>query len=149
MVTKAPVNSEAKDMASVTFFKITWHVKASGPLCYLRQAVWRHFYGFIVNFFYVWNLATFCFNCLGDNCSAFFLWNFSSVLWNRKLHQTFLSAWDWLENNWIFLFWVNCPFKSEIFQLHKHFNKLYIFELFKEILAINICVLPAFKLLTG
>ncbi len=30
-------------MASVTFFKTTWHVESSGHLDYFGQEVWRHF----------------------------------------------------------------------------------------------------------
>ncbi len=37
------VNSVAKNMTSMTFFKTTWHVEVSGYLGYLRWAVWRHF----------------------------------------------------------------------------------------------------------
>ncbi len=37
------VNSEAKNMASVMFFKTMWLVKASGHFDYFRQAVPRQF----------------------------------------------------------------------------------------------------------
>ncbi len=42
------VNSEAKNMTSVMFFKSTRQVKASGHLDYFRRAVWRHFIVFVV-----------------------------------------------------------------------------------------------------
>ncbi len=37
------MNSEAKNMVSLMFFKTTWHVEASGHLDYFGQAVWVHF----------------------------------------------------------------------------------------------------------
>ncbi len=40
---QATVNSETKNMASVTFFKTAWHVEASGLLDYFRQVAWMHF----------------------------------------------------------------------------------------------------------
>ncbi len=84
------VNSGTENTASVTFFKTTWHVEASGHLLYFGRAVWIHFMVLLCNFSnQVLILVTIRYNCLRVYCDAFFLWNSSSVLWAEILLMTF------------------------------------------------------------
>ncbi len=65
----------------------TFHVEASGRLDYFRRVVWRHFMVLLcffafccfLGFFLRLNPTHHSLNCLGDDCDAFFLWNYSRV----------------------------------------------------------------------
>ncbi len=69
---QATLNSEAKNIASVTFFKTAWHVEASGHLDYFRPAVQMHFMVIMIFFMFenwspytliVWEVTATPFSC--------------------------------------------------------------------------------------
>ncbi len=93
---QATVNSE--NMASVTFFHNGSAYRGFSTLGLLWTSSMETFYGLIMCVFSnIWNLVTIHFNCLGNYCKAFFLWNSSSILWTKKLQQTFHAH----EGEWI------------------------------------------------
>ncbi len=78
---QAPVSNEAKNMASVTFFKTTRHVEASGHLDYFRQSVWRHFTVFLM--FKTWSPFT---SIVWEITATLFPVKLQQYLWTTKLH---------------------------------------------------------------
>ncbi len=121
VLTQTRVNSEAKNMPSVMFFKTTWHVEALGHFDYFRWAVWRHFM-VLLYVFYVWILVTIRYNCLGDDRNTFFPVKLQQSFMDWKTSPSPPSAWGWGDNDWIFIFRWTIPVNMwNIFKsLHFH-----------------------------
>ena len=93
----------------------------------LRTLGWHHRSSMQDCFYTFEELIPSYFNCIGFGCNAVYPWNSKRVLWTQTLHPPLHQHSSGVDNEGIFIFWVNYPFKINFHETIRVINLTIIY----------------------
>ncbi len=124
---QATVNSEARNMTSVTCLKTTWHVKASGHLDCIEQRELSHFMDFLCCCFWHLKASHSMLQLFGRWLQLLFPVKLQRCFVDSQISSDLPLAWEWAGNDWIFIFGWTIPLtQGQAFLAQSHNHILFI-----------------------